>query len=201
MVTKKSKPFKSLADKYFLVLVVLLFGLAIAISVGIIAYVVNHQDKIVTDELVEQLEEKKRFSFEGHQDWWLGPTTSTSIVLLNEQNHQACFVSAEYKPGSVDVKSQIKQYKDDISKYGQDYRVKDIQTIAMELKTNSEPVKYSLHQTEIIAPNDDNNLKLGQEYGYIEFDRGYVAIQGFCDQPSQLDATLAAIQAIVFNKY
>lgn len=197
---KSAKSSKPPANKYFLVLVVLLFSLAVAISVGIIAYVVNHEDKIVTDELIEQLKERQRFSFEGHKDWWLGPTTSTSIVLLNEQNHEACFVSAEYKPGSVDVKSQIEQYKQDVSKYGKDYQVKDIQTVDMELQTNFEPVKYSLHQSEIVAPANQTNLKLGQEYGYIEFDHGYVAIQGFCDTPEQLEATIEAIAAIVFHK-
>ena len=96
MDTKKSKSSKAPSNKYFLVLVILLFSLAIAISVGIIAYVVNHEDKILTDKVVEQFEEKERFSFEGNKNWWLGPTTSTSIVLMNEQDHEACFVSAEY---------------------------------------------------------------------------------------------------------
>lgn len=184
----------------FIGLVIVLFTLAIAISASIIVYVSSNEDKIVTDEVVEEMQTKDRFTFDGNQGWWQGGTDKRSMVLFSEKNHNACFVSAEYYKGEVDIKSELNKNKVDIDEYGDGYSVKDIDQIDMSLTTTSEPVSYTLHQSEIITPPGESDIKQGQEFGYIQFEKGYVAIKGICEKPEHLSSTLPAIENIIFHK-
>jgi len=142
---------------------------------------------------------KSKFSSTGTIGWWQGATNKTSMALF--QNTHACFVSAEYKTGTVDMASELQKTQGDLTNDG--YTVTPVGTQSLTMQTTSGVKQYELQQSRVVTPASmsvQNKLQGGQEFGYIQLSRNYIKVMGYCDTAEQLPATIAALQTIKFDK-
>lgn len=136
-----------------------------------------------------------QFSFTGATDWWQGATNKTSMALFH--NTDGCFVSAQYKTGNVDIAAEL--HKLQISQAGDGGTSTPGAVLTVALQTSSGSQQYRLHQYSL-SPANGEKLMEGLELGYLQLPNGYVQIEGHCDTPDQLSATIPALRAIEFDE-
>ena len=140
-------------------------------------------------------EAKARFSFAGASDWREGPSNSTSIALF--YNPADCFVSAEYRPGSIDTAAALQKIQTDLASGG--YTSTPGATTSATLQTTAGAKQYQLHQYTVAGTGTADKLYGGQSFGYLQVSDGYIKIEAYCITPDHLPATTAALQAIKFD--
>ncbi len=141
------------------------------------------------------------FSFDANKapGWWQGATNRTSMAVFDKDQTHACFVSAEYKKGTVDVDTEINKINADLTQSGNGYTVTPLGSQTLELSINSTPQQYELKQSSVTTPEGAEKVKGGQEFGFVQLSKGYIKVMGYCDTPEQLPGTLASLQAIRFD--
>lgn len=169
--------------------------LAVVIAVYIVFTIQNDPAEGVASQKSESIQSNKsQFSFTGAPGWRQGPSNETSMALFHGHD---CFVSTEYKPGTVTVSARLQKIQTDLTSMG--YTITPNETLTIELRSNEGPKQYQLHQYAVAGVGSAGQVKGAQEYGYLQLSDGYVEIEGYCDATDQLPATLPALQAIKFN--
>jgi hypothetical protein len=141
------------------------------------------------------------FSFDTKKapGWWQGATNDTSMAVFDKNQVHECFVSAEYKKGTVNADAEINKINTELTQSGGGYTVTALGSQAIELQTSSEPLQYELLQSSVSTPAGAEKLKGGQEFGFVQLSGGYIKIMGYCDTPEQLPNTIESLQAIRFS--
>lgn len=86
------------------------------------------------------------FSFARTSDWREGPSNETSLALFGKQRKDgtsACFTSAEYKSGTVDVNAALQKQEGVYAAIGNTMTL--VTTITNTLQTSSGEKQYDLH--------------------------------------------------------
>lgn len=136
-----------------------------------------------------------KFSFAGVDGWWQGATNHTSMAVFHRTD--GCFVSGEYKSGTVNAVAEIQKSNATLSSQG--YTILPIATKTLMIQTSDGPQKYDLEQFSVASPSGGSKVMGGQEFGYLQLSDGYLYIMGYCDTPEQLPATIPALNAMTFN--
>jgi hypothetical protein len=142
---------------------------------------------------------KSKFSSTGAEGWWQGATNKTSMALF--QSTHDCFVSAEYKVGTVNAAGELQKTQSNMTKDG--YVVSSVSTQSLTLQTTSGTRQYELQESNVVTPTNmgtQNKVQGGQEFGYVQLSNGYVKIMGYCNTANELPATIPALQSIKFNE-
>jgi len=134
------------------------------------------------------------FSFTGADGWRQGPTNKTSMALFHGHD---CFVSVEYKTGTIDVTVELARIQAGLADMG--YTNSPSTVLTVPLQSSEGHKQYQLHQYDVTGSGSAGQIKGGQEYGYLQFQNGYVEVEGHCDTANQLPATIPALQAIKFD--
>jgi hypothetical protein len=137
-----------------------------------------------------------QFAFTGSTGWWQGATNKTSMAVF--QDTHSCFVSAEYKTGTIDAAAELQKIQSSLA--GQGYTVTPGSTQTLTLQTAASQQHYELHQSAVTTPTGSSKVEGGQEFGYVQLSVGYIKIMGYCDTADELPATIPALQAIKFNE-
>lgn len=139
-----------------------------------------------------------QFSFSGTTDWWQGATNKTSMALFHSL-HDSCFVSVQHKTGSIDAdKAKLQKSDADLTSSG--HTITPGATLAATLQTNTGQQSYQLQQSSVTSPTGASKVLGGQEFGYLPLSNGdYLYVEGYCDTPAELAATLPALQAVKFD--
>ncbi len=138
---------------------------------------------------------KSKFSFTGTSGWRQGPANETSMALFH--NADSCFVSFEYKTGTVNIDDELSKNQQDLSSTG--YNSASTAVLTTSLQTKTETKQYQLHQYSASGSPNGHDVMGGQEFGYVQLANGYVKVIGYCDTVEQLSATIPALQAVVLN--
>ena len=143
-------------------------------------------------------ESTRLFSFNANvaEDWHKGPQNKTSLVIFNADN--SCFVSTEYKTGTVDTQVELEKITGSLTANGYTVQVGDTQDLSIET-TSAGAKAYKLYQYNVIAADNQEKLYAGQEFGYIQLTGGYIAVEGYCDEATQLVDASEALRGIAFN--
>lgn len=171
--------------------------ISVALIVGaLIAFFLLRPDPSLSAQTTEP---QSKFSFTGAEGWFQGATNETSMAVFNTNDTMSCFVSVEYKVGTVDIQEEVLLLESAASKRGAGYQVVFMDSVDMTLKTSTGPLSYSLNQSQVTTSEGADKLKAGQEFGIINLDSHHIKVMGYCDEPSELEATLPALRAIQFN--
>jgi len=139
---------------------------------------------------------RSKFSFSSAPLWYQGATNETSMALFHHQD--GCFVSVQYKTGTVDETSALQSIISTGSKGGIVDTPAGLQTLTMQ--TNMGTQQYQLHQYNATGSiSDGMGPEGGQEYGYVTVPNGYIMVQGNCTTVAELPSTLTALQAVKFD--
>jgi hypothetical protein len=171
----------------------------LSILAGVSILLVVRSNSRTSSEPVKVAAAERKFSFTGTAGWWQGATNETSMALFDEDKVMACFTSAEYKQGIVDIAAELKEIEVQIQKSGNGHTMTSLGSQTLAIQTAGGPRQYELHRSTVVTPPGSEKIKAGQEFGYIQFSKGYIKIMGYCDTPEQLPATIPALQAIKFN--
>lgn len=137
------------------------------------------------------------FAFTGAPDWTKGPSNATSMALFHSGT-DGCFVSAEYKTGTVDVASALQ--KDAVAPDG--YTSVSLPTQTVTIKTDEGTKSYQLYAyDETSTSGVSGQLMQGLELGYLQLTGGYIKFDGHCNTADELGSTPAAFEAYVFAKH
>lgn len=134
------------------------------------------------------------FSFTGTDGWRQGPTNKTSMALFHGHD---CFVAVEYKDGTVDVTAEIDRIQAGLVKMGYTSLAGAVLTVPSQSSEGHQ--QYRLHQYSVAGSGSTGQIKGGQEFGYLQFQDGYVEVEGYCDTADQLPTTLPALKAVKFD--
>lgn len=141
------------------------------------------------------------FTFTGATDWRQGPSNETSMAVFGKARKNgtsACFVSMEYKTGTVDEATQLQEDYATIAGGGHTATALGAQTLT--LRTALGDKQYSLHQFKVTSPEGAGQLMEGTEIGYLQLREGYVKVIGNCETAEELSSTLSALQAYSLAK-
>ncbi|MGB3008968.1 MAG: hypothetical protein WBB33_01260 [Candidatus Saccharimonadales bacterium] len=131
------------------------------------------------------------FSFTGADGWKQGPSNTTSMALFYDHS---CFVSVEYKLGTVNEQAELQKVKADLSAIG--YTAKPLADTQATIRNGDVDTPYSLHQFVVTGTEKTPQVKEGQEFGYLQLENGYVISKGYCDTTSQLPLTIPVLKSI-----
>lgn len=173
--------------------------IAIVLLGGLTAFLVIRNSTQVSADTTKNSPAASHFSFIGATGWWQGATNETSMALFDKNETKACFTSAEYIAGTVDISPEVQKTQNLASLKGDGYVVTSIGVKEMNIQTSEGEKTYSLHQSSVVTPAGFDKLKGGQEFGFVELTNGYIKIMGYCDTPEQLANTLPSLQAIKFS--
>jgi len=174
-----------------------LVALITAAFTGGIFFLHDHFDELIAKK-PDTPPELQLFSFVDTPGWWRGTTSETSMAVSESNDTHDCFISIEYKRGTVNATASLKNIQQKLARNG-NYTMNQLGTVALTLHTVAGPKSYELHQFSIVTPNDAEKVKEGQEFGYVQLAHGYVALSGYCDLSNQLVATIPALKAIQLN--
>ena len=183
-------------SKSKLLLICVIAGLIVIAGAGC-AFVLRSNSKASADSATIPVA-KPLFSFNTTAaiDWRKGPSNGTSMALFYKPND--CFVSAEYKTGTVDIAAVLQENQKDLESGG--YTSTQSAIIPVTLETNAKAQQYNLHQYSVITPAGTNEAYAAHEFGYIQLSSGYIKIEGYCTDTDNLAATIPALQAIKFDE-
>lgn len=136
-----------------------------------------------------------QFTFIGATSWWQGATRPTDMALFH-RSPDGCFTSVQHHTGSVDVTAELQKLA--ASQAGNGGTSTAGAVTPLNLQTNAGAQSYDLHQYSL-TPGDGNKIMEGLELGYLQLRDSYVKIEGHCNTPDQLPATIPALQAITFD--
>jgi hypothetical protein len=172
-------------------------GILVLLIVAAVAFILLRQNntEASTPTKPAATTAKSQFSFTGAPGWRKGPSNKTSMAVFNADH--TCFISAEYKTGSVDAAAEVEKIKDKLADSGYTVTPGATQTIA--LQSNSGQHQYELYQYSVTGSGGAGTVKGGQEFGYSQLSSGYVKAEGYCDTAEQLPTTTPALNAIKFD--
>jgi hypothetical protein len=171
---------------------------AIAAAVGGVIFMKHHAaDAAVLPGTPSNLPQKTpgtaEFSFKSNgktSGWWQGATDKVSMALFYRPND--CFVSTEYHNSTIDAAAKLQSHIDMLR---QGSSVTEIGSKSLTLNTSTGKMQYELHQYHVVG----DGLLGGEEFAYVPLSKGYLKIQGYCDTPEQLAATIPALEAVKFT--
>ena len=134
------------------------------------------------------------FSFAGTSGWWQGATNKTSMALFH--NSDGCFTSVQYSTGTVDATAELQKFSVSQAGYGGSSTPGAVLPVALQTNTGSQ--QYQLHQYTLTGASGEK-LMTGLELGYLQLTGGYVKVEGHCDTPDQLPATIPALRSVKFD--
>ena len=135
-----------------------------------------------------------KFSFTGTMGWWQRATRETDMALFHPAD--SCFISVQYKSGTVDEATELQKLT--LSQASINGTSAPGTVLPMTLQTIAGPVQYQLHQYTLTPPAGVQLLR-GFELGFVQLSGNYIQVEGHCDTPDQLSATIPALQAIKFD--
>ncbi len=178
---------KHFSDHY----IVIILALAVTTIVG--SYMAVSYQQAAAERAKDTV--KTVFSFNSVPGWTRGPVNDTSLALFHTGT-DGCFVYAEYKSGSVNAASELKNWSDSLNKGGQTITEKSSQ--AMTISTNYGTESYDLHQYYVPGTKENPTME-GVEVGYLQLPTGYIKFNGDCNSYDQLPLTIDGLQSLKFN--
>lgn len=141
---------------------------------------------------------KSQFSFQSVDGWRQGPSNETSMALFHKAD-DGCFVSVEYKKGTLDATAELQKILDSHKNSG--YTISTDEIVPMSMLTNAGQKEYQLHKYLIDSNGATAESKLmgGNAFGYVALSNGYIEIEGYCNTVEQLTVAIPALQALKFN--
>lgn len=136
------------------------------------------------------------FLFSGVAGWWQGATNKTSMALFHTPDTDGCFVSVQYYKGTVDAAAELQKLS--VEQAGGGTMTPGV-ILSMTLQTATGSQQYQLHQYAL-SPDAGEQLMDGLEMGYVQLPDAYVKVEGHCNAPGQLPATIPALQAVKLGK-
>ncbi len=121
------------------------------------------------------------------------------MAIFDSNETHACFVSTEYKSGTIDVAADLQHRRETLEKNG-NYTMTELDTKALKLQIPSSMEPYELHQFSVTTPKGAEKVKEGQAVGYVQLSDGYVELSGYCDLARQLKRIIAPLEAIKVRK-
>lgn len=174
--------------------IVALLVIAIASAAMLTHY--EHTDITPATEPAEGAAVSSQFSFTGTAGWRQGATNRTSMALF--QNNRDCFTSIQHSTGTIDAaEAKLQQDISDLTNAG--YTVTPGATLTIALQIGTGQQSYKLQQSSVTTPAGSEAVEGGQEFGYLSTSNGYLFIEGYCNTPTELPATISALRAIVFK--
>lgn len=137
---------------------------------------------------------KSPFSFTGAPGWRKGPSNSTSLALFHDNG---CFVSAEYKAGTVDKDAELEKTHSSLTEMGYTDTLTASPTVSIQI--GEEERRYQLNQFTVTGEGSAGEIQRGQEFGYIQLTDGHVKVSGYCNTSNQLPHTVPALKAMNFT--
>jgi len=176
---------------------VVIAGLGIALIIAGVIGVVLFRDKTkASTDLSNNQQSEPMFSFAGADGWRQGPSNETSMALFGPSRADgtsACFTSAEYKTGTVDIDTELSKQAKNVA-----HAVTLKNTLESTITAVSGAIKYDLYQYGITDESSEPLMK-GLELGYVQLVGGYVEIEGHCNEFEELTTTLPALAAYRLN--
>ena len=172
---------------------VLLLVVVMAVS-AVAAIWHNHTDAAPAVKPAVGAAVPSQFKFTGAADWWQGATNKTSMALFHKIA-DSCFTSVQHIPGTVDAAAELEKLQTTQSGGGTSTPGA---VLSVTLQTNSGSKQYELHQYTLTPPDKEPLLR-GLELGYLQLPGSYIKIEGHCETPDELSATIPALQAITLN--
>jgi len=177
--------------------ITLLVALLVVIGIAGVTLFRANSYAAIENKTTEQ-ESKSLFSFTGATDWRQGPSNETSMALFGKaraNSTSACFVSAEYKPGIVDIAAALQEQQDFFKVTGG--TMTQIATVTNTLQTSDGEKQYELRQYTVDGGNE--KVMGGLELGYLQLKDGYIKLDGHCETVEELVTTIPALQAYKLN--
>ena len=140
------------------------------------------------------------FSFGGASGWTKGPTNGTSMALFHT-GIDGCFVSAEYKTGTIDPAAAVQQWSSQAASDG--HAATEVAAKDMTIKTNTGVKNYTLHEFNLAGDEDHNAaspLMTGVDLGYLPLSKGYIKFTGDCNTADELPPTLDVFMSYKFDQ-
>jgi hypothetical protein len=138
-----------------------------------------------------------QFTFVGAIGWWQGATNKTSVAAFH--NAHDCFVSMQHNGGTTAAdEAKVQSANDGLINQG--YTVTPLGTQTLTLQTNGGVRQYQLEQSSVTTPPGANKVEGGQEFAYLPVANGHIYIEGYCDTPAELPATITALHAFKFDE-
>lgn len=167
----------------------------IAAGVGVAFWHHGHTDAAASKKPGIGAAVPSEFSFADTIGWWQGATNKTSMALFH--NAQDCFTSDQYKKGTVNVALALRNQQTTLTNQGYTVKPAAVKTLALQTSTGQQ--SYQLFQYSVTTPSGASQVEGGQEFGYVPLTNGYVYIEAYCDTPSELSATIPALDAVTFK--
>ena len=174
---------------------IILAALAAASLVFVAKY--NHTSAAPSVEPKVGAAVPSEFKFTGTIDWWQGATNKTSMALFHTLQ-DSCFVSVQHKTGTI-ASDQANFQKTEQQLTSEGHTITPLVAQTMTIQTNTGLRQYQLQQFSVTTSAGASQVLGGQEFGYVQLPSGYLYVEGYCDTPAELAATIHALQAIKFN--
>ena len=172
----------------FLIVSVGIFALAFT---GGVLFASRHEKPVAANNT----EVKSMFAFTPPKGWRQGPHNQTSMAAFSParaDGTSACFTSAEYYTGTVNLAKAIQKDTDGIIQGGN--TVTQLRTQPLTIQTYQGPKQYELHQYSVNSPSS-STIMGGHAIGFVSFDSGHLKIYANCNTAEELPTTIDALQA------
>lgn len=121
------------------------------------------------------------------------PVASMTVLKGKQSEYTtSCFVMLSYYDYSVDVAQLEKETADGYATNG---TAKNIGKNTVSMTVLGETKEVALTKYELVGVDSENAMK-GMSYGWIDMGDSYVSVSGVCPSGSELDDTLAAVNAV-----
>ena len=183
------------------VIVVAILAVAVLFATGIISTVKNTQESANSPESAK-VAEKELFSFIDIEGWRKGPSNATSMAVFGNDDLtkvSPCFISVEYKKGTVDEDKKHLDNLETLTKTG-DFDVEELQTATLGMQTTKGKATYSLHLLRLNS-SGGQDIMSGNGLGYLQLSDGYIKITANCNTAEELPSTFPALESIKIDTF
>lgn len=135
------------------------------------------------------------FSFDASAapSWRQGPTDATSMALF--KNDSECFVAVLFT--AADQAPETQKTLESLKADG--YTITPVGTPAAAFSGPGGKTEYLLSQYSVTGIEGPNAVYKSQEFASVPVSGGFVKVQGYCANPSDLAATVTALNALAFK--
>lgn len=183
-------------SKYYLLIPV--FAVIAFMTIGGVLFTKHDNVKASTTPAAKPSSQQSKFTFNSSMapNWRQGPTNQTSLALFS--NDHSCFLSFQYKDGTIVAADALQQTQDSLSKDG--YKSIGIKTLDTSIQSSTSTEQYELHQYSVTGSGSAGQVYGGQEFGYLTLPNNHVFVQGNCNTAEQLLTTIEALQAVKLDE-
>lgn len=177
--------------------IVSLASLVVVFAIAVFAFQHKNTDAAPSTKPSVGAAVPSQFAFAGAIGWWQGATNKTSVAVFH--NTQDCFVSVQHNTGTIEAE-QAKVQSASNTLINQGYSVTPINKLTLAFRTNEGVKQYQLDQSSVASQPGASKVEGGQEFAYLPLANGHIYIEGYCDTPAELSATIPVLQAFNFDE-